>query len=115
VYTSQYDFDDIVLYKSSVDVSIYVDMQVSTATVSAVEADTSRIDVSRIDDLVVSLSTTTQTIMSSVTALEHTGSSLIYMDPDATSYATSMKDSRGLLNEQTNVCKVGHPISLLFV
>jgi len=74
--------------------------QMATATVSAVEEVTSRID-----ELVVPLSTTTAAIMSSVTALEQTASSLIYMDPD-TSYATAMKDSRGLLNEQTNVCKV---------
>ena len=77
--------------------------QMPTATVSAVEPDTSRID-----ELVAPLSTTTA-IMSSVTALEQ---SAIYMDSDA-SYAVSMKDSRGLLNEQTNVCKVRCSCSLL--
>jgi len=62
---------------------------------------------SHIDEL-VPLSTTAAAaaaIMSSVAALEPTASSLIYMDPDS-SYTTSMKDSRSLLNEQTNVCKV---------
>ena len=74
--------------------------QMSTATVSAVD----QTDTSHIDELVAPLSTTAA-IMSSVTALEQTASSLMYMDPD-TSYATAMKDTRGLLNEQTNVCKV---------
>jgi len=74
--------------------------QMSTATVSGVD----QADTSHIDELVAPLSTTTA-IMSSVTALEQTASSLMYMDPD-TSYATSMKDTRGLLNEHTNVCKV---------
>ena len=74
--------------------------QISTATVSVVDQP----DTSHIDELVVPLSTTTA-IMSSVSALEQTASSLMYMDPDV-SYATSMKDTRGLLNEQTNVCKV---------
>ena len=81
--------------------------QMSTATVSAVDQP----DTSRIDELVVPLSTTTA-IMSSMSALEQTASSLIYMDPD-TSYATSMKDTRSLLNEQTNVCKVRHLSSLI--
>jgi len=61
---------------------------------------------SNIDELGVPLSTTAA-IMSSVSALEPAASSLMYMDPD-TSYATSMKDTRGLLNEQTNICKARH-------
>ena len=79
--------------------------QMSSATVSAVAEP----DTSRMDELVVPALTTTPAvaaIMSSVSALEQTASSLIYMDPDTSSYATSMKDSRVLLNEQTNVCKV---------
>jgi len=76
--------------------------QMSTSAVSAVAES----DASHIDELGVPLSTAAA-IMSSVSALDQTASSLIYMDPDA-SYTTSMKDSRGLLNEQTNVCKVRH-------
>jgi len=74
--------------------------QMSTATVSAVDDS----NASHIDELGVPQSTTAA-IMSSVSVMEQTASSLMYMDPDS-SYTTSMKDSRGLLNEQTNVCKV---------
>jgi len=85
--------------------------QMTTATVSAVD-DVSH--TSHIDEL-VPLSTTAAAaaaIMSSVSAaLEPTASNLIYMDPDA-SYSTSMKDSRSLLNEQTNVCKVRYTLCL---
>jgi len=81
--------------------------QMSTATVSVVDQP----DTSRIDELVAPLSTTTAIMSASVTALDNSGApgSLMYMDHTDTSYATSMKDTRtGLLNEQTNVCKVGH-------
>jgi len=72
-----------------------------TATVSAVDEP----EASHIDELVVPLSTTTATAVAMMSSVEPAASSLMYMDPD-TSYATSLKDSRGLLNEQTNVCKV---------
>jgi len=72
-----------------------------TATVSAVDEP----EASHIDELVVPLSTTTATAAAMMSSVEPAASSLMYMDPD-TSYATSLKDSRGLLNEQTNVCKV---------
>jgi len=73
--------------------------------ISAVSSAIDQPDTSRMDKLVMS---TTTAIISSVSVLEHTASSLMYMDPD-TSYATSIKDTRGLLNEQTNVCKVREP------
>ena len=67
-------------------------------------------DVGHMDELGVPLSTT-GVIMSSVAALEQPVSSLMYIDPES-SYTTSMKDSRVLLNEQTNICKVRHSLWL---